>query len=94
MNFMDSEKMLLLEQLKNIEKMKVYLMSRINSLGGNEETINRTTVYPMAKVKPMIVDDYPIFQFSYEGALPLYKEEDRDYLAMIRYYYYRATLDT
>ena len=90
---MESEKKMLFEQLKNIEEMKVYLMSRINSLGGNDETINRTTVYPMAKIKPMVIDNYPVFQFSYDGALPLYKEADRDYLAMIRHYYFRATLD-
>lgn len=90
---MVEEKAMLLDQLKNTEEMKVYLMSRINELGGNEDTIRRTTVFPMAKVKPMIVDEYPVYQFSYEGALPLYKEADRDYLAMIRHYYFRATLD-
>ncbi|MFC5591690.1 hypothetical protein ACFPRA_22650 [Sporosarcina soli] len=90
---MDSEKTLLFKQLKNIEEMKVYLMSRINGIGENEEAIKRTSVFPMAKVKPMIVDGYPVFQFSYEGALPLYKEADRDYLGMIRHYYFRATLD-
>ncbi|WP_262173257.1 hypothetical protein [Saccharococcus sp. Marseille-Q5394] len=90
---MEEEKTLLLEQLKNIERMKVYLMSRINEVGGNSNAIRRTTAYPLAKVKPMEIDDYPVFQFSYEGALPLYKEEDRDYLAMIRHYYFRATLD-
>ncbi|WP_252502728.1 hypothetical protein [Sporosarcina sp. Marseille-Q4943] len=90
---MEEEKTLLLEQLKNIERMKVYLMSRINAIGGNRNAIRRTTVYPMAKVKPMLIDGYPVFQFSFEGALPLYKEDDRDYLAMIRHYYFRATID-
>ncbi|MCM3711032.1 hypothetical protein [Sporosarcina luteola] len=90
---MEEEKTLLLEQLKNIERMKVYLMSRINAIGGNRNAIRRTTVYPMAKVKPLLIDGYPVFQFSYEGALPLYKEDDRDYLAMIRHYYFRATID-
>ncbi|MFS0574977.1 hypothetical protein AB1K83_05045 [Sporosarcina sp. 179-K 3D1 HS] len=90
---MDSEKKMLFEQLKNIEEMKVYLMARINRLGGNNDAIGSTSVYPMARVKPMFINGYPVFQFSYEGALPLYKEADRDYLAMIRHYYYRATLD-
>ena len=91
---MESEKKMLFEQLKSLEEMKVYLMSQINKLGGNEDAIKRTSVYPMAKVKPMVISGYPVFQFSYEGALPAYKEDDRDYLALIRHYYYRATFDS
>ncbi|WP_143560482.1 hypothetical protein [Sporosarcina sp. P12(2017)] len=94
MNLVESEKKMLFEQLKSLEEMKVYLMSQINKLGGNDAAIKRTSVYPMAKVKPMIINGYPVFQFSYEGALPLYKESDRDYLAMIRHYYFRATHDS
>ena len=90
---MESEKKMLFEQLKSLEEMKVYLMSQINKLGGNENAIKRTSVYPMAKVKPMVISGYPVFQFSYEGALPLYKESDRDYLALIRHYYFRSTFD-
>ena len=91
---MESEKKMLFEQLKNIEELKVYIMSQINKLGGNYTAIKRTSVYPMAKVKPMLINDYPVFQFSYDGALPAYKEDDRDYLALIRHYYYRATFDS
>ena len=68
---MESEKKMLFEQLKSLEEMKVYLMSQINKLGGNDDAIKRTSVYPMAKVKPMVISGYPVFQFSYEGALPL-----------------------
>ncbi|QUW20902.1 hypothetical protein JSQ81_13885 [Sporosarcina sp. Marseille-Q4063] len=89
----ESERNMLFEQLKSLEEMKVYLMSQINKLGGNDAAIKRTSVYPMAKVKPMIINGYPVFQFSYEGVLPAYKEDDRDYLALIRHYYYRATFD-
>lgn len=94
MDLMEAEKKLLFEQLKNIEEMKAYLMLQINKLGGNDAAIKRTSVYPMAKVKPMFINGYPVFQFSYEGALPLYKEADRDYLAMVRHYYFRATQDS
>ena len=93
MDLVESEKKMLFEQLKNIEEMKVYLMLQINKLGGNDAAIKRTSVYPMAKVKPLLINGYPVFQFSYEGALPAYKEDDRDYLALIRHYYYRATFD-
>ena len=85
---------MLFEKLKSIEELKVYIMSEINKLGGNDVAIKRTTVYPMAKVKPMLINGYPVFQFSYEGALPAYKENDRDYLALIRHYYNRATFDS
>jgi len=91
---MESEKKMLFEQLKSLEEMKVYLMSQINKLGGNDAAIKRTSVYPMAKVKPLVINGYPVFQFSYEGALPAYKENDRDYLALIRHYYYRSTFDS
>jgi len=91
---MESEKKMLFEKLKSIEELKVYIMSEINKLGGNDVAIKRTTVYPMAKVKPMLINGYPVFQFSYEGALPAYKENDRDYLALIRHYYNRATFDS
>lgn len=93
MDLVESEKKMLMEQLKNIEEMKVYLMLQINKLGGNAAAFKRTSVYPMAKVKPLLINGYPVFQFSYEGALPAYKEGDRDYLALIRNYYYRATFD-
>ena len=91
---MKSEKKILFEQLKSLEEMKVYLMSQINKLGGNDDAIKRTSVYPMAQVKPMVINGYPVCQFSYEGALPAYKENDRDYLALIRHYYNRATFDS
>ncbi len=36
-------------------------MSQINMLGGNEDAIKRTSVYPRAKVKPMIISGYSVF---------------------------------
>lgn len=93
LDIVESERKMLFEQLKNIEEMKVYVMLQINKLDGNDAAIKRTSVYPMAKVKPLLINGYPVFQFSYEGALPAYKENDRDYLALIRHYYYRATFD-
>lgn len=88
------EKDSLKEMLKRLESFKQEIMKEINRLGKNDEAIRRTTVYPMAKVKPLIINEYPVFQFSYEGILPHYKENDHDYLSMIRHYYYRATFDS
>lgn len=42
--------------------------------------------------QPLVIDGYPVFQFRYEGAMPLYKETDRKYLALVREYYYQVTL--
>ena len=79
--------------LKDLERFKQGIMRNINLMGENDQAIRRTTVYPMAKVKPSFINDYPVFQFGYEGILPVYKQDDYDYLAMIRNYYYRATYD-
>lgn len=81
------------EALKNLEKLKQNIMRIINKMNCNEQSIRRTTVYPMAKVEPLMINGYPVFQFGYEGLLPLYKENDFEYLSMIRHYYYRATFD-
>ena len=81
------------EMLKKLELFKQEIMKEINRLDKNDEAIVRTTVYPMAKVKPLEINGYPVFQFGYEGMLPLYKEDDYEYLSMIRHYYFRATFD-
>src|SRR5690625_3015583 len=82
------------KMLTEIELLRHSIMYDINALGMNTEAIRRTTVYPMARFKPLIVDDYPVFQYSYEGVLPQYKENDHEYISMIRHYYYGATLDS
>src|SRR5690625_4471794 len=81
------------ELLKKVEEMKENIMYSLNVLDYNEQTTKRTTVYPMARVEPFVVEGYPVFQFAYEGLIPTYKENDLEYLSMIRHYYYRATLD-
>lgn len=43
--------------------------------------------------QPIAINNYPVFQFRYEGSMPLYKEKDKKYLDMVRDYYYQATLD-
>lgn len=82
------------EMLKSLEKFKVFIMREINDIRQNDTAIRKTTVYPMAKVQPMIIDDYSVFQFAYEGMLPLHKENDPEYNSMIRHYYYSATFDS
>lgn len=79
--------------LKSIEYMKSYLMKEYNYLGLNDEAIRRTTVYPMAKVKPFVVNDYFVMQFAYDGALPIY-DKDLAYLNKVKHYYYLATFDS
>lgn len=43
--------------------------------------------------QPIVVNGYPVFQFRYEGAMPLYDEKNKKLLALVRDYYYQATLD-
>lgn len=79
--------------LKGMEYSKQYIMREINALGLNDETVRRTTVYPVGKVKPMYIEGYPVFHFGYEGALPYYDKEDHEYNSMVKQYYYSATFD-
>lgn len=79
--------------LKEIERLKVGITREINRLNGNQEAVFPTEVYPMAKVQPMIIDNYPVFQFSYDGLLPHNRERDSEYNRIIRNYYFRATFD-
>ena len=80
--------------LRSMEESRQFIMREINSLGLNDGSIRRTMVFPMARVKPMYIKDYPVFHFGYEGVLPPYDVEDHDYNAMIRQYYYSATFDS
>jgi len=68
----------LIDTLKNIERLKVGIMKQINELNYNKDAVVPTTVYPMAKVQPMVINNYPVFQFSYEGMLPHYKHSDKE----------------
>ena len=69
-------------------------MKEYNYLDYNDEAIRITTVYPMAKVKPLIINGYPVMQFAYEGVLPLYDKVDIPYQEKIKHYYYLATFDS
>lgn len=42
--------------------------------------------------QPLAINGYPVFQFRYEGAMPLYDEKNKKLLALVRNYY-QATLD-
>lgn len=78
------------EQLIMIEKLKVGIMKQINLNKGNEDAIVKTIAYPSAKVKPLNVNGFKVFRFSYDGALPLFLE-DKEYIKMITDFYYHAT---
>lgn len=80
--------------LKHLEFARHYLMREYNLLGFNDEAIRRTTVYPMAKVKPLIINDYPVMHFAYDGALPIFDKTDPEYNIKVRHYYFLATFDS
>ncbi|WP_077319078.1 hypothetical protein [Virgibacillus proomii] len=82
------------KMLKDVERLRQDVMREINEIGANDQTTKKTTVYPMAKIEPLMVEGYPVFRFGYEGLLPIFIEDDYEYLSMIRNYYFRATLDS
>lgn len=90
----EEQAMRLKEMLKKLELLKRDIMEEINEIRENDQAVRRTTVYPMAKVQPLIIEGYPVFQFGYEGLLPTHKEDDYEYLSLIRNYYFCATFDS
>ncbi len=76
--------------LKHLEKFQLSLMTAYNELDGHDYSFEKN---PLAKVKPMIINGFPVFQFSYDGLLPVYKGQDRELTAMIRNYYNQVTKD-
>lgn len=84
----------LIQLIKSLEYTKEYAMKEINFLGLNDEAIRRTTVYPMAKVRPLMINEYPVMQFAYDGVFPIYDKTDWAYLNKIKHYYYLSTFDS
>lgn len=80
--------------LRNLEVMKSDLMERICELENRIRVpgVPLETVYPPAAAKQLLIRGFPVYQFAYEGALPLY-QPDGQYRASIRHYYFRATFE-
>lgn len=84
--------------IRTLEELKASLIYRWGVLEhekNNEddrEARKLPSLYPSAMGKPLMVRGYPVFRFSYQGALPPY-EKDHAYKTRIRDYYLRATLD-
>lgn len=79
------------KQLIMLEKLKAGIMKQINLNNGNEDAIKLTKAYPLAKVKPLSVNGYKMFRFSYDGMLPLFIE-DIEYSRIIAEFYFHSTL--
>ncbi|GAB3051304.1 hypothetical protein [Virgibacillus ainsalahensis] len=81
------------ELLKSVEMFKEETMRRLYELEpeGREDAVSSN---PLARTTPHYVNGYPVFQFSYDGMLPLYKENDRDYASFVRNYYHRITFES
>ncbi|OZU89039.1 hypothetical protein CIL03_08455 [Virgibacillus indicus] len=76
-----------MEILKSLERLREETMKRMYEQEPNMDGESN----PMAAISPLTTNDYPVFQFSYDGLLPLYKENDREYMSFVRNYYYRIT---
>jgi len=79
------------EQLILLEKLKVGIMRQINLNHGNEDSVIQTKVYPSAKVKPLNVNGYKVFRFSYDGMLPHFIE-DAEYNSIMANFYFHSTI--
>lgn len=92
----DKEKMI--EVLTDIEQLRCSLMERVAKISPLDElgAIRPTTVYPLAKAKPMVIKNYPVFQFAYEGMLPHHIRDvnNTEYAEALKRYYLQATLDS
>ncbi|WP_046176728.1 RusA family crossover junction endodeoxyribonuclease [Domibacillus indicus] len=75
-----------------METLKSDVMRRIHELEDYSPQQPVMTVYPGAKTEAKQINGYPVFQFSYEGTLPLY-QQDGKYRSAVRYYYFRATFE-
>ena len=75
-----------------MEMLKSDVMGRIHELEDCSIEKPGMPVYPGAKSTTKQVNGYPVIQFSYEGALPLYQQAGA-YRAAVRYYYFRATFE-
>lgn len=42
--------------------------------------------------QPLMVNDYMVFQFRLEGMMPHYKEKDKEYIQLVRDYYFNSIL--
>jgi len=85
--------------LKHLDMLRINIMKAINNVkfGLNKNLyhgIKPEYAHPLSKVTYEKVDDIPYFQFSYDGMLPHFRENDNEYLSMTRNYYLKATLDS
>lgn len=46
---------------------------------------------PLQYCQPHCIKDFIVFQFRYDGSMPLY-DKDKEYLALMRDYYYQTTI--
>lgn len=76
--------------LKNLELLRISLMLEKNELEMQSYTNMQRDSNQF--YQPLMVNGYPVFQFRYDGAMPLYDETDKKYIALVRNYYYQVTL--
>jgi len=78
--------------LINTERFRADLMEELNRLDGNKEAFGPVNVYPMANIEQFEFNQSPVYQFSYHGALPPYEGMSREYIKLIKDYYYSSTI--
>ncbi|TMN20935.1 RusA family crossover junction endodeoxyribonuclease [Lentibacillus cibarius] len=77
--------------LKSLEMLKEETMVRLMEMQNDEPVERSLPENPLAASKPLVIDGYPVFQFSYAGMLPFNVEHDRDYFSSLQSYYQHVT---
>ncbi|MEC1178624.1 hypothetical protein P9B03_09030 [Metasolibacillus meyeri] len=76
--------------LKYLEMTRMKLYLEMNNPSSSEyRSVNELT---NQFYQPLIVNGYIVFQFRLEGAMPHYKEKDKEYLQLVRDYYFNVIL--
>ncbi|TMN20850.1 RusA family crossover junction endodeoxyribonuclease [Lentibacillus cibarius] len=77
--------------LKSLEMLKEETLERLVELNNDQMDTGCFPENPLAASKPLVIDGYPVFQFSYAGMLPLNTDNDRSYFGAIQSYYQQVT---
>ncbi|MEJ9282362.1 hypothetical protein [Ureibacillus thermosphaericus] len=77
--------------LRNLERIRTSLyLEQVVQVELPKNMLNR----PIEQfAQPIMVNGYPVIQFRYESAMPLYSEKDKEYTALVRDYYFQVTSD-
>ncbi|MFZ7947168.1 hypothetical protein [Neobacillus sp. 19] len=78
--------------LKSLEEFRVRLIRETGYLSEDVSYVAETS-FRNKQSKPLQINGFPVFRFSYPGTLPLYDSHDKEFQAVIRRMYLEATFN-